>query len=47
MAQGVRSDVFGDAGSARVFLDNSLDTTRSETAIITSGVGQAGVFAVV
>lgn len=45
--EGMRRDVFSDAGGAGVFLDNTLDGARSKTAEIARSVYGLGVTAVI
>lgn len=47
MAEGVGGDVFSNAGEAGVFFDDAGDGTRSDAAVITGGVGIAGIATVV
>ena len=47
VAQGVRGNMFGDAGEARVFFNDALNRAGSKATVVAGGVGNAGVAAVV
>ena len=47
VAESVRSDVFGDAGGASVFVDNALDGTSGEAAEVAGSVDGVEVVRVV
>ena len=47
VTKGVGCDMFGDAGGLGVFFDHALNAARGEAAIVTVGVGDAGVAGVV
>ena len=47
MAQGVRTNMFSDAGHAGIFFDDALNRTSSETTVIAESVDGASVLAVV
>lgn len=47
MAKGVRGDMLGNTSELSVLLDDSLDRTGSEAAVITASVGFLKIAAVV
>lgn len=47
VAQGMRGNMFGDAGEFGVFFDDALDRAGGEPPVITGLVRGAGVFGVV
>lgn len=47
MTQSMRSDMFGDAGVASVSLDDALNTSGGETAIVARGGRDLEIFGII